>query len=100
MDGGAAPRKAKLRPLPAPVASRFDSITRDSCIWRVRHLVKLYRLHALLAQELFDRAGIESLDDAELSALVVTIERAADCCNEGIPLHEAGLLRNDVWRDF
>jgi hypothetical protein len=73
--------------------TRFDAITRECCIRRIRDLQKAYGLGLLVRQEIFDRPGIESLEDEDLSALHAKMEQAAECCREGIPLEDTGLIR-------
>lgn len=85
--------RPKLRLIQPARPTRFDAITRDCCIRRVRDLQRLYGLGWLVRQETFDRAGIETLEDDELSSLLKTMEQAAECCREGVPLEDVGFIR-------
>lgn len=85
--------RPKLRLIRPPRPTRFDSITRDCCIRRIRDLQRLYGLQWLVRQEIFDQPSLETLEDDALLALHKTIEGAAECIREGIPLEDAGYLR-------
>lgn len=93
MGPSAERAQPKLRLIRPPRPTRFDAITRDFCIRRVRDLQRLYGLHWLVRQEIFDRPGIETLEDDELVALHKTLESAGECIREGISLEDAGFVR-------
>lgn len=73
---------------------RFDEITRDACIRRIRYLRKAYGLQWLVDQATFNRPALETLEDSELSALLSTMEKARECAVEGIAFEDAGLVRD------
>lgn len=80
--------------------SGLDSITRMGMAARIRDLNRMYSLGMLYRQETQDVSGqIECLTDERLAALLVVMERARECCVEGIGFDEAGLVRNmgDSW---
>jgi hypothetical protein len=91
---GAKPAKPILRVIVSPKPTLFDSITRASILDRVRRLRDMYRLDWLIEQETFNKPGLESLEDAELSALLRDMERARECITEGTAFDDAGLVRN------
>ena len=90
---GVRPIKPNLRLIQPARATTFDSITRASCLARIRTLRKMYRLEWLVDQATFDRPGLESLEDPELSGLLQDCERARECIVEDIPFDDAGLIR-------
>lgn len=83
---------------------RFDSITRDSHLQRIRYLSRAYRLRWLVEQATFDRPGLESLEDGELVALHKDLDLALECIREGTSFVDAGLVRpkggNDAMDDI
>ena len=54
----------------------------------------MWRLEWLVEQETFNRPGLDSLEDAELSALLQRMERARECAHDGMAYEEADLVRN------
>lgn len=78
----------------APASRRFDSVTRDSHLQRIRYLARAYNLRWLVDQATFDRPGIDSLEDDELVALHRDLDRAIDCIRYDVCFIEAGLLRH------
>lgn len=91
---GVRPAKVRLRLVEPPRPTMFDSITRESCLRRIRYLVRQYRLRPLLDQEMFDTPGIDCADDAEVARILRLLEKAAECLREGIPLEDTGLIRD------
>lgn len=91
---GVRPAKVRLRLVEPPRPTMFDSITRESCLRRIRYLVRQYRLRPLLDQEMFDMPGIDCADDAEVARMLRLLEKAAECLREGIPLEDTGLIRD------
>jgi hypothetical protein len=91
---GVRPAKVRLRLVEPPRPTMFDSITRESCLRRIRYLVRQYRLRPLLDQETFDTPGIDCADDAEVARMLRLLEKAAECLREGIPLEDTGLIRD------
>lgn len=79
---------------PAEPVRRFDSITRDSHLQRIRYLAKGYGLRWLIDQATFDRPGMDSLEDDELVALHRDMDRAMECRRDGIPFEDADLVRS------
>lgn len=96
---GVRPARSHLRLVEPPAPSRFDSITRESCVKRVRFLRDAYRLHWLVDQATFNLPGIDSLTDDQLAALLTGLERARECIAEGISFDDAGLVQ-DVTADI
>ena len=88
--------RPKLRLVPAPPASAFDSITRDSILRRIRFLSRSYSLQWLIDQETFNQPSIECLNDDQLSMLLKLMERARECVTEGIPFEDADLVRSNA----
>lgn len=91
---GVRPARVRLRMLEPPKPTLFDSITRESCLRRIRFLVRHYRLQPLLDQETFDTPGIDCAQDAEVSRILKLMETAAECLRDGISLEDAGLIRD------
>lgn len=95
--------KPKLRVVTTPRPTKFDAITRDHVLRRIRTLSKAYRLAWLIEQNTFNQPSIDTLEDQELSELLSTLERARECIAEGIPFEDAGLVQStlhhlpDVW---
>lgn len=94
-----AQRVEDIRPQPAvrlvkaPIPTRFDGITRDSHLQRIRYLARGYGLRWLIDQATFDRPGLDSLEDDELVALHRDMDRAMECRRDGIPYEDADLVR-------
>lgn len=72
---------------------RFDSITRDSHLQRIRYLARAYDLHWLVQQATFDTLGLDTLTDDELVALHADLDLAIDCMRDGTAFEEVGLVR-------
>lgn len=96
---GVRPARPHLRLVEKPAPSRFDSITRDSCLKRIRFLRDAYRLQWLVDQATFNLPGVDSLSDDQLAALLADLERARECIAEGISFDDAGLV-HDVTADI
>ena len=73
---------------------RFDDITREACLRRIRFLAKAFDLQWIVEQTTFNRVGIDALEDNELASLLTELERARECAREGIPLDDAGFVRD------
>lgn len=95
---GVRPARVRLRVIEPPKPTLFDSITRDSCLRRIRFLVRGYQLQWLLEQETFDTAGLDSLPDKRVASVLATLESARECIAEGIPFEDAGLVSNTAHR--
>lgn len=93
---GAKPAKPKLRIIQAAKPTIFDSITRECILKRVRYLAKAYQLHWVIDQATFNMAGVDSLEDRELSKLMSEMERARECVHEGVAFDDAGLVRSNA----
>ena len=91
---GELPSKPKLRLIAAPRPQLFDSITREHILRRIRMLRRAYRLEWLVEQNTFNKPGIDSLEDQELSDLLTGLEHARECIAEGIPFEDAGLVQS------
>ena len=91
---GVKPARPQLRVIATPKPTHFDAITREACIRRIRFLSRAFRLHWLVEQATFNRYGLDALEDNELGDLLKEAERARECLQEGIPLEDAGFLRN------
>lgn len=91
---GARPAKPLLRVIAAPKPTLFDSITRGSILTRIRRLQKMYSLGWLVEQGTFNQPGLDSLEDAALSALLQQMERARECIVDGVGFDDAGLIEN------
>lgn len=90
----AKPSKPALRVITTPKATIFDSITRECVLRRVRSLRDRYRMQVLVEQATFNVPNLDCLEDAELARLLHDMERARECCNDGIDWEEAGLIRS------
>lgn len=93
---GQAPKRTPLRVVTAPSTAppqRFDSITRESHLQRIRYLARAYDLHWLVQQATFDTLGLDTLNDDELLALHADLDLALDCISEGTAFEEVGLVR-------
>jgi hypothetical protein len=87
--------KPKLRLVQPARPTIFDAITRASILSRIRWLSKSYRdLQMLVDQATFNMPGLDSMEDTQLSALLRDLERARECCLEGIPFDDAELIHN------
>ncbi|TAA45667.1 hypothetical protein [Pseudoxanthomonas winnipegensis] len=73
---------------------RWDSVTREHCLRRIRRLRDSYRLHWLVEQHTFNIGALDQLDDNELAALLRDVEKARECSDENIPFEDAGLIRS------
>lgn len=73
---------------------KFDSVTREACLRRIRFLAKAFSLQWLVEQTTFGRVGIDALDDHELACMLTELERARECARDGIPLDDAGFVRD------
>lgn len=92
---GVKPAKPSLRVVEGrPEKRLFDSATRDFCLRRIRFLSRAYRLQWLIDQHQFNAPALECLSDRELSMLVGALERARECISEGLPLDDAGLVKD------
>lgn len=91
--------KPKLRLVPPPKPSIIDGVTRDSILRRIRWLRDLYNLGCLIDQATFNEPGIDCLDDEALIQLHREMEAARECCMEGVPLDEAGFIKDVSIRD-
>lgn len=83
---------AKQRP--DPPAIKIDAVTRSAITTRIRYLARAYDLEWLSEQATFCRARLSALDDAELVALLETMERARECRIDGIAFDDANLVHN------
>lgn len=88
------PARPKLRLVVTAKPTKFDAITRDCIMRRVRYLTKAYQLQWLVDQETFDTPGVDALEDGDLADLLRTLERARDCIAEGVGFEDAGLVRS------
>ncbi len=89
---GVRPAPVKLRLIEAPKPTIFDSITRESCLRRIRFLARSYQLHWLLEQETFDTPGLDCLADERLAATLRKMETARECIHDQVPFEDAGLI--------
>lgn len=89
---GVRPARVKLRLIEAPTPTLFDSITRDSCLRRIRFLVRSYQLHWLLEQETFDTPGLDCLSDERLADTLRKMETARECIRDHVSFDDAGLI--------
>lgn len=89
---GVRPARVKLRLIEPPKPTLFDSITRDSCLRRIRFLVRSYQLHWLLEQETFDTPGLDCLSDERLAATLRKMETARECIRDHVSFEDAGLI--------
>jgi hypothetical protein len=94
----AKPAARRYRVISPPAPTRFDQITRDCCLRRIRYLSRAYQLQWLVDQETFNHPGVESLDDDDLAELLSDMERARECVSEGVAFCEAGLVRDHTDR--
>lgn len=60
----------------------------------IGHLRKRYGLQVLVDQATFGKGSVDRLEDHELIALHMDLERARECMADGITLEDAGLLRS------
>lgn len=90
---GAKRASPGLRLIKCPKPTLFDSITRDSCLTRIRRLARSYQLHWLVEQATFDSPGLDTLDDLQVSSLLESMEKARECIAEGVAFEDAGLVR-------
>lgn len=77
----------------APPRSTIDPVTRDAHLKRIRWIARTYRLNWLVDQHVFGLPGAECLEDADLLELHREMEQGAECCREGVPLEDVGLIR-------
>ena len=89
---GVRPARTRLRLIEPPKPTLFDSITRDSCLRRIRFLARTYSLQWLLEQETFDTPGLDSLSDERLAATLRKMETARECIRDHIPFEDADLV--------
>lgn len=87
-------QKPKLRVVSPPKRSSIDNVTRDSILRRIRWLRDHYNLGCLIDQATFNTPGIDCLENDELVQLHREMEAARECCMEGVPLDEAGFIRD------
>ena len=90
--GGA--RKPRLRVIPRPRPTIFDNITREAIIRRICQLRRSYALDLIFDQGVFNTAGLATLEDDALIAMLQKMERARECIAEGVAFDEAGLVEN------
>ena len=90
------PAKPRLRSVQPAKPTIFDSITRESIFRRVKYLARAYALQWLVDQETFNQAYMECLDDARLSRLLESMERARECLLDGVAFEDAGLVRSNM----
>lgn len=74
-------------------APASDTVTRECRLRRIRWIARTYRLNWLVDQHVFGLASADCLEDADLLELHREIEKGAECCREGIPLEDVGLIR-------
>lgn len=86
------PSKPILRVVTTPRPTLFDSITRDCIYRRIRFLRNYYALHFLVDQATFNLPNMESLEDADLSALLECMETAREGLADGIAFEDLGLV--------
>lgn len=85
-------RPGQVVPLQRRGLAPFEREIRYS---RIRDLARMYSLQWLIRQEVASVGGVlEALEDEALLALHSMMERARDCCVEGVPFDEVGLVRN------
>lgn len=70
-----------------------DPIMREHRIARIRWLSRHYGLGVIVRKHTFGRAGMDVLDADELVELHKEVERAFECVMDGIPIDEAGFVR-------
>lgn len=87
-------QKPRLQVVQEAAAGRYDAITRQSVLARIRFLSRAYRLRWLVEQETFNQPSLENLTDDALAALLRDMERARECIAEGITFEDAGLVRS------
>lgn len=89
------PTKPNLRLVTTEVA-RFDAITRESILRRVRFLARSYQLQWLVDQHTFNVPNIDCLDDHAMPALLNDLEKARECITDGVSFEDAGLIRSSM----
>lgn len=82
--------RVELQDPPAPT---FDNVTRDAYLRRIRYLARAYRLGWLVDQETFHVAGLDTLENADLSKLLEKMERARECPQFDVSYEDADLVR-------
>jgi hypothetical protein len=92
-------KPARFYRVEQPESTIFDSITRTSILSRIRRLSRMYSLDWLVEQAVFNKPGLDSLEDGEISDLLRNMERARECRVDGVAFDEAGLVHN-VWNDL
>lgn len=64
---------------------------------RVRDIAAIYGLDWLLRQETAHENNVlDRVSDGDLIALLNTMERAREACDDEVPLHELGLIRRTI----
>lgn len=71
-----------------------DGPSRRACIARIRFLQQSFGLGWMVDQATFSRTTLHDLDDAELVALLLEMERARQTAADGIPLEDGDFVRN------
>ena len=87
-------QRPKLRLVENPRPSTIDGVTRDSILRRIRWLRDHYNLACLIDQATFNTPGIDCLENDALARLHREMEAARECCMDGVPLDEAGFIRD------
>ena len=83
----------RLELVPAHPPPRFDQVTRESILRRVRFLARTYGLGFLVDQATFNAQGLESLDDQDLSKLLSQLENTREALAAGVAIEDLDLVK-------
>ena len=71
-----------------------DGPSRRACIARIRFLEQSFGLGWMIDQCTFNRTSLHALDDSEMVALLLEMERARHTAPDGIPLEDGDFVRD------